>query len=443
MRKTRRRLSLLLVFVLAATRISVAAATFNFRTLFTLRPVELLNTGGVTVTAGGEVLEQYGTGGKDRQVSEAFSIPVTVVNTTDEKFDLSFSDTRLNGRRADLLDARMTLRPGGTVETVMNLSCSVLTAYGVKSLEQIRSLEVKVTAYYADHTRREIGTMTLSAKLLGLSPREADPVPFLDEMEPRVLFEGDGLTVWMEGMTPEGNALDFCLVSNRAEPAQASLENIVVNGWQIPYDYSLMADPGGTNRVQLRFGDDIPGYAGLASVTFDLYLLYRDEQTSLEKGGNWYVRLSDEPVRVSLVPAHPAEVPEPEGWIPAAERDGLQILYRGGFSKSKSNVVLSLLFINGSEQKAWLGSREDPFSDNLSATLRINGQPIAADDFFGGTLLVSPGAKQLQTLCIANKSLSAAGIKWNEIHSADFDIFRYPYDSDEALRTIPVHIDFE
>ena len=440
MRRAERWLPLLLVLALIAACIPAAAAT-NVRTVSKMRTVELFNADGLTITAGGDVREEF-TLGKNRKVI-SYHVPLTFVNTTEEKLEIDFLHTILNGRYIgwDLTDTFCTLSPGETRQTALNLSCSVLEAYGVTALDQIGSLELTVRIIYPDGSRRENGKISLSAKLLGQSPRKAKPVPCAEEIAPQTLFEGDGLTVWTDGLTPDGKALSLCLTSARAEPVQVSVQDIIVNGWQITLADTLFADPGGFTGTLLKFGDDIPDYTGLASIAFDLNPMYRDGQVWLETGQEEYPSLYDEPVHISLEPAHPAEISEPEGWIPAAELDGLQILYRGGFSLSKSYVNLPLMFINKSEKRVWL--------ECCSGTILINGQPVALYSFFDGLTWVSPGAKLTATVCVLNKQLKSAGIKWNEVRSVDFDFIPYPEnpnmlrDTDSEPRPIPVHIDFD
>ena len=443
MKKAERLLSLLLVLALASACIPAAAETKNVRTLFSMRTVELLTADGLTVTAGGEVREEYTEGRKKKTIR--YYIPISVTNTTDKQYQVFFPEAFLNGRYVgfSLISSTSAVRAGETHQLALDLSCSVLEAYGVTSLNQIQSLEVKVGGTASDSPYREFGTIQLSAKLLGLSLRKAARIPNADEIKPQTLFETDGVVLRTDGLTPDGKALSLCLTNNRAEMVIASVQNIIVNGWQIPLADRFDAVSGGNDGMLLEFGDAIPDFGGPASIAFDLTLLCREEQTWLETGEEQFTRLHKEPVRISLAPAHPAKVSEPEGWIPAAEQDGLQILYSGGFSRSRSYVVLPLMFINQSEQKTWLSCQNEPGLFMLPIELRLNGQPSATEGFLECFHLVGPGARSAATLCITNKSLSGTGIKWNGIRTVDFSLFLYSGSPDKEPQTIPVHIDFE
>ena len=427
MKIIKRILSLLIILTLTVAYFPAAAD--NVSNVFYLHTVELFRSDDLTITAGGTI----------RKDSETFFIPVTVVNISEKKFMLSFSRNQLlNGRYVyGAMNCPSLMQPGETRQFDLYVYRSVLAEYGMTTLNQIASLEAEVIGDSPSGTCQVFGTVMLSASLLGLSSRKAPPVPYSDELEQQFLFEGDGLAIWLDGFSPDGSMLNLCMTNNRSEPAIAEVENIIINGWQMPYSMQLNTTPGRTDWLQLELGSNIPDYSGLASVAFDLYLMSRDAQASLERGEEYYSRLYDEPVHISLVPAHPAVVPEPEGWTLAAEQDGLQILYRDGFSRSKSNVVLPLLIINTSEQAVC------PYT---GGTLQVNGQPINTEGFLENLYLVGPGAKSAPTLYIRNKLLSNVGIKWNEIHSVDFDLLLSPYglfEESEGWRTFPVHISLD
>lgn len=443
MRKTERLIALLLVLALAAACMPAAADSFNFRKLFSMPKVELLNDCGVKITAGGAVREEYTLGKKKK--TNCFLIPLTIENTTEEEQCVRFEDAVLNGRYIgwSLTNAFYELQPGQTVKPELELSASGLTAYGVTSLDQVRSLEINVTVRDPEWTRMECRKVTLSARLFGLSLKKAAAVPNADEIEPGYLFEADGLGLWTDGLTPDGKGLSFRLYSNRAEIVRAYVQNIIVNGWQIPYKDNIDLMPGDDGGWILEFGDHIPDFSGLASASFDLDVYCAEDVTYVSKGIGEAVRLYSEPVRISLAPAHPAEIPGLEGWTLAAEQDGLQVLYRGSFSQKKSDVLLSVMFINTSDRNIYLTSMDEPCLFSLPKQLQFNGQPSALDGSIECFPLVGPGAKSAATLSVRNKLLTGAGIKWKEIRSVDFTLFIYPGKQDANAVTFPVHIDLE
>lgn len=443
MRKTERLIALLLVLALAAACMPAAADSVNFRKLFSMPKVELLNADGLTITAGGEVREEYTLGKKKRVIS--YYIPISVTNTSDKLYQVFFPEEFLNGRYvgSSLINSTSAVKPGQTFQFALDLSCDVLEAYGVTSLNQIQSLDVKVKGYSPDGTYREFGTIRLSAKLLGLSLKKAARIPNADEITPQTLFEADGLGLWTDGLTPDGKGLSFRLYSNRAEIVRAYVQNIIVNGWQIPYKYNIDIMPGDDGGCILEFGDHIPDFSGLASASFDLDVYCAEDIAYLSSGEGRVTRLCSEPVRISLAPAHPAEIPGLEGWTLAAEQDGLQVLYRGGFSQKKSDVLLSVMFINTSDRNIYLTSMDEPCLLSLPKQLQFNGQPSALDGSIECFPLVGPGAKSAATLSVRNKLLTGAGIKWKEIRSVDFTLFIYPGKQDAKAVTLPVHIDLE
>ena len=443
MRKTERWMALLLVLALAAACMPAAADSFNFRKLFSMPKVELLNDCGVKITAGGAVREEYTLGKKKK--TNCFLIPLTIENTTEEEQCVRFEDAVLNGRYIgwSLASTFYELQPGQTVKPELELSASGLAAYGVTSLDQIRSLEICVTVRDPDYTRMECRKVTLSARLFGLSLKKAAAVPNADEITPQTLFEADGMTLWTDGLTPDGKGLSFRLYSNRADFVIAYVQNIIVNGWQIPYKYNIDIMPGDDGGCILEFGDHIPDFSGLASASFDLDVYCAEDVAYLSSGEGRVTRLYSEPVRISLAPAHPAEIPGLEGWTLAAEQDGLQVLYRGGLSQKKSDVLLSVMFINTSDRNIYLTSMDEPCLFSLPKQLQFNGQPSALDGSIECFPLVGPGAKSAATLSVRNKLLTGAGIKWKEIRSVDFTLFIYPGKQDAKAVTFPVHIDLE
>lgn len=443
MRKAERWLSLLLVLALAAACMPAAAETTNVRKLFSMRTAELLNTDGLTITAGGEVREEYTVGRKKRVIS--YYIPISVTNTTDELYQVFFPEEFLNGRYvgSSLISSTSTVRPGQTHQFALCLSRDVLEAYGVTSLNQIQSLEVKVAGFSSNDTYREFGTIQLSAKLLGLSLKKAARIPNADEIKPQTLFEADGLGVWTDGLTPDGKGLSFRLYNNRTEMVMVYLQNIIVNGWQIPLTDRIDIMPGEYGGYILEYGDNIPDFSGFASASFDLEVHCTEEKAFLTTGEGRVTRLYSEPVRISLAPAHPAEIPGLEGWTLAAEQDGLQVLYRGGLSQKKSDVLLPVIFINTSDRNIYLTGMDEPCLFNLPKQLKFNGQPSGVDGSIECFPLVGPGAKSAATLSVRNKLLTGAGIKWKEIRSVDFTLFIYPGKQGVKAVTFPVHIDLD
>ena len=419
---------LLLAAVLAAACPSAGAD--NFTPVCTIPTVELFNAGGLTITAGGTVL-----------ISERFiSIPVTVVNETEKTLSINLSnDQGLNGHYADSAASYgSTLKPGSTNQANINLYRSVLEAVGVTSLEQIASLEANV--YNFDTV---LGILTLSAPLLGLPLREADPVPNADELEPRVLAEADGLVLRLAGLSPDGKGLELCLENRREVKACAHLEAIVVNGWQLPFGWGINAESGSNNWLLAHFGEAIPGYAGLASISFDADLLVRDDETSKETGSEYYMSVINDPVRVSLEPAHPAEVPEPEGWSLLAEHNGLRVFYRGSVSANRIHAVIPLLFVNANEFEASASVRDNPYEEDSSGTITVNGQAFATNDFLPGCGRILPGAKLTADLFVRHDVMFQAGIEKEGIRTVDFNITLIlrpdAYTTDSV--TLPAHIE--
>ena len=403
--------------------------------------IELFNANGITITTAGKIREEsFG-------FSDRYILPVVITNQTGIETDLLLDSKQVvNGRLVSgpaHISLYESLSPGDTKETEIYFECGELEQAGVSSLNQLASLEAGLRGVdQSTYVPFEIGKLSLSAVLLGLEQEEAPPAPYADELEPRVLIEKDGLTVRLNGLSVDGQALDLTLENSTDEKATVIFDEIVVNGWQLSASSYISTEARSSRRELIYLAKSMEDFSGYAELSFDLSLQTGDNiQTRVRpvEGGN---------TRVSLTPANPAEAKAiPDGWILAAEQGGVRILYKNEITETGTSLHVPLLIDNGTDRLVRLRDEDQPPRQTQGCTLTVNGKTIKTYGFFDGGFRTYPRAHVEATLYISKEKLAENGIQPGDVRTFDFSLALFPNpDSDlysNDYTRVPVHIDLQ
>ena len=295
-------------------------------------------------------------------------------------------------------------------------------------------------AIFDGFTGQKIDTFTIThADLYGDDPEGSAPAPAegAQTLPAQVLGENKGITLRLNGLSPDGKSLDVQVENAGTEPRAAVLENFIVNGWQIDMPNRIMARAGQTERLLIPLAEKVPGFAGFRDIGFTFRFYKPDGQfvgVSLSEVPLKAIDKKDREVTLAPEPAADVAYPTEEGQLLFDQKD-VRIYCTGARVDKTRSMEISLLIVNENKKDMNL---TDVYTKK-KVIVQIDGQKTDVGSLFG-TVNAKAGARREMTILLNQYYLGVAGVDVNAIRSIDANVV-LKIGGKTAVKKIPIHID--
>ena len=367
------------------------------------------------------------------------SIELFAENNTEEELLLANALTgisKVDGFKV-LSDYYFDLQAGESGKTEFVLYDTSLAEYGITDPRQIGSIEA---AIFDGYTGQMIDTFNIThADMYGDDPEGAAPAPAEDAqtLPAQVLGEDKGITLRLNGLSPDGKSLDVQVENAGTEPRAAVLENFIVNGWQIDIRNRIMARAGQTERLLIPLADRVPGFAGFRDIAFTFRFYKPDGQfvgVSLSEVPLKAIDKKDREVVLAPEPAADVAYPTEEGQLLFDQKD-VRLYCTGTRVDETRSMEISLLIVNGNKKDMNLA---DVYTKK-KVIVQLDGKKTDVGSLFG-TVNAKAGARREMTILLNQYYLGLAGVDVNAIRSIDANVV-LKIGGKTAVKKIPIHID--